>query len=237
MSNPNLWIIAGPNGAGKTTFVQQTLSDFGLPPDTYINPDAITLEYLKEKGIHRWEDAPPALLRETFIRAANDSEALLAQRMEDGGTAVIESVLSTEKYRKLVQRVRELGGTVRLIYIALNSPTLSKERVRLRVSRGGHGVPEDKLESRWQKSLELLPWFAFHASEFWLIDNSDITKTAEGMMLVTGDNHTVRLHGIPPASIRVVVSQFLSTFVSLNTDKTWNLDLDDRYILPEAWLP
>lgn len=237
MTRPQLWIIAGPNGAGKTTFVQQTLSDFGLPAEAYINPDAITLEYLKEQGIHRWQDAPALLLKETFIRAANDAEALLCQRMEEGGTALIESVLSTEKYRKLVDRVHELGGTFKLIYVALNSPALSKDRVRLRVSRGGHGVPEDKLDSRWLKSLELLPWFAYQASEFWLLDNSDLNRSIEGMMLVTGDNQTVRLHGIPPLEIRPLISEFLSQFNRLNLEGRWRLDLQDGYILPDAWLP
>ncbi len=81
MPGPNLWIIAGPNGAGKTTFVQQTLDDFGLPPDAHINPDVVTLEYLKKQGINRWEDAPAPLLRETFIQAANDVEERLSSGM------------------------------------------------------------------------------------------------------------------------------------------------------------
>ena len=232
MSRPNLWIIAGPNGAGKTTFVQQTLSTFGLPADAYINPDAITLEYLKQQGIERWEDAPADVLKSTFIRAANDSEAMLMERMEQGGTALIESVLSTEKYRKLVQRVRELGGVFRLVYVALNSPNLSKDRVRIRVSRGGHSVPEDKLDSRWQKSLELLPWFAYHSDEFWLIDNSDVHRASSGMLLVRGAGRTVRLLGIPTLEIRPVISEFLTRFIALNDEGAWKLDLDDTYQHP-----
>lgn len=234
MTGPDLWIIAGPNGAGKTTFVQQTLSDFGLSADAYINPDAVTLEYLKEQGIERWEDAPAQLLKETFIRAANDVEVLLLKRMEAGGTALIESVLSTDKYCKLVQRVRELGGTFRLVYVALSSSALSKERVRLRVFKGGHGVPEDKLDSRWQKSLELLPWFAWHASDFWLIDNSEALRFSSGMLMITGASQFVRLHGIPSVAMRPLVADFLSRFIALNGDGTWRLDLDERYVLPDS---
>ena len=42
-----------------------------------------------------------------------------------------------------------------------------------RVKRGGHGIPDDKIDQRWKRSLELLPRFVRRASAFWVVDNSD----------------------------------------------------------------
>lgn len=144
MAAPTLWIIAGPNGAGKTTLVSKSMESFGLTADAFINPDAITLAYLKEQGIENWGQAPAEILKATFIRAANDTQKMLEERIESGGTAVIESVLSTPKYCELVERVLALGGELKLIYVALRSSTLSKQRVAIRVAKGGHGVPAEK---------------------------------------------------------------------------------------------
>ncbi len=234
MARPELWIIAGPNGAGKTTLVAGTKGGFGLPADAYINPDAVTLAYLQEQGIKDWKEAPPGLLKQTFVRAANDSQRLLEERMELGKAAVIESVLSTSKYCEVVERVLELGGTFNLVYVGLNSPLLSRQRVGLRVMKGGHDVPEDKFESRWQKSLELLPWFAFRATRFWVFDNSNPERFAGGQLLVSGNDHVLHLHGIPTDDFRVLISQFLNKFEEMNTGAEWKIELEDFYRLPST---
>jgi predicted ABC-type ATPase len=63
---------------------------------------------------------------------------------------------------------------------------LSKQRVKIRVTQGGHDVPEDKLEERWRRSLEKLPTFLSIASRFWGFDDSTsddqhrLTPIAEG---------------------------------------------------------
>src|SRR6266481_4202618 len=61
---------------------------------------------------------------------------------------------------------------VRLIYVLLDSPQRNMERVRLRVKKGGHGVPEDKILERHARSLEQMPWFLEQADQAWLYDNS-----------------------------------------------------------------
>jgi predicted ABC-type ATPase len=46
------------------------------------------------------------------------------------------------------------------------------ERVRLRVTKGGHSVPVDKILERYARSLEQMPWFLEQADQAWLYDNS-----------------------------------------------------------------
>ena len=73
---------------------------------------------------------------------------------------------------KVAQEVRRLGGTVNLIFVTLSSPAIAVARVAVRVSRGGHGVPPGKVADRFYRSHFNLNWFASHADNFWVIDNS-----------------------------------------------------------------
>ena len=231
MPAPELWIIAGPNGAGKTTTVQRGGLAESLAAAEFINADAVTLEHLKTMG-YGWENAPPEVLKETFIRAAEDSAARLESIIESGGIAAVESVLSTGKYCGLVERVRALGGDFHLVYVALNSPVLSAMRVSNRTAHGGHDVPLDKLEPRWRASLNLLPWFAFHATSFYILDNSDSRPGEPGTLLISGFENEVCVHGVPSASMRHIVADFINAFSQLNIGGRWRLDIDTAYHMP-----
>jgi predicted ABC-type ATPase len=54
----------------------------------------------------------------------------------------------------------------------LDSPERNVERVRLRVLKGGHAVPENKIRERHTRSLTQMPWFLEQADQAWLFDNS-----------------------------------------------------------------
>jgi predicted ABC-type ATPase len=59
-----------------------------------------------------------------------------------------------------------------LIYVLLDSPRRNVERVRLRVEKGGHAVPENKIVERYAKSLAQMPWFLDRVDRAWIFDNS-----------------------------------------------------------------
>jgi predicted ABC-type ATPase len=82
-----------------------------------------------------------------------------------------------------VNKAKQLGFEVRLIYVLLDSPQRNIERVRLRVKKGGHSVPENKILERHARSLEQLPWFLDQADQAWLFDNSGATPR------LIGDKH------------------------------------------------
>jgi len=75
---------------------------------------------------------------------------------------------------------RGLGFQLRLIYVVLDRPERNIERVRLRVKKGGHAVPEDKILGRYTRSLEQMPWFLDQADEAGLYDNSGATPQLVG---------------------------------------------------------
>jgi predicted ABC-type ATPase len=163
LDRPKFWIVAGPNGSGKSSIYTDTdIEDFGGSV-WIINPDLLTariqaLEHLK----------PRAANIAAVTRIYSWLEASIAAHQTIG----VETVLSTEKYRTLVLAAKAHGFEVRLIYILLNSPELSVERVRLRVAKGGHHVPTTKIRQRRERSLQQLPWFLKNCDVAWIFDNS-----------------------------------------------------------------
>ncbi|MFS8116806.1 hypothetical protein QD460_34520, partial [Rhizobium jaguaris] len=79
---------------------------------------------------------------------------------------------STEKYRRLVVAAKALGFAVWFLYVVVDSPERSIERIKLRVAKGGHPVPDEKVRQRYQRSLEQFPWFLEQADKAWIWDNS-----------------------------------------------------------------
>lgn len=195
MDAPELWLIAGPNGAGKTTVTRNHPLAGLLAGVHFLNPDVRTLELLQQRGIASFAEAArqPAVLRETNIQAAEDSHAELVQRLRAGEAVAVETVLSTTKYRSVVTEVLAAGGRCFLIYVALNSPELSAQRVRRRVAEGGHDVPAEKLRERWERSLKMLPWFASQAHRFWVLDNSDSDADQRAELIATGSGDQLTL--------------------------------------------
>jgi len=178
-----LTLLAGPNGAGKTTLVK-SLDALGAYADHKIlNADDRTLEKARNAGFQSFSETPEDLLKQFFIEAANEVFEEAKKSLALGETVSLETVLSTSKYRELVGSVLENGGTFELIYVGLRSHLVSKHRVALRVQKGGHDVPADRLEERWKRSLEQLKWFAPRATRFSIYDNT----VHPGILLASGD--------------------------------------------------
>jgi len=162
-SSPKLWIVAGPNGSGKSTLYDTTLiDDFGRSV-WIINPDLLTQRIIDQEKLAR-----NYANREAVERIM----AWLEASLKTHHTVGVETVLSTGKYRALVEAARQRGFEICLIYVMLRSPEFNIERVRLRVARGGHDVPPDKVVSRFYRSLEQLPWFLDNADRAYIFDNS-----------------------------------------------------------------
>ena len=135
---PIIVAIAGPNGAGKTTFFHAHLGSSGL---RFVNADVLAAEL----AIDPYEAA----------RLANALRRALVAR---GESFVFETVFSDpvgERIMFLEEAVR-CGYVVVLCYIGLSGPDQSAERVAMRVSQGGHDVPDDKLWSRFPRTLDNL---------------------------------------------------------------------------------
>ena len=67
-----------------------------------------------------------------------------------------ETVLSTERNLRLLEREKEKGYFIRCYYILTADPAINIWRVKSRVESGGHDVPEEKIISRYDRALGLV---------------------------------------------------------------------------------
>jgi predicted ABC-type ATPase len=158
-----LWIVAGANGSGKTSVYQDT--EFEDPGGAVwiINPDILTaqIQIIERLALHA-----------ANVAAADRILCWLQASIDAYQTIGVETVLSTDKYRSLVEAAKQRNFEVRLIYVVLSSADLNVERVALRVKSGGHDVAREKIIERRTKSLAQLPWFLARADLAWIYDNS-----------------------------------------------------------------
>lgn len=48
-----------------------------------------------------------------------------------------------------INKAKKKGFFVVMNYIGLQNPEIAKARVKFRVSKGGHGIPDDVIEKRY----------------------------------------------------------------------------------------
>lgn len=130
-----IFIVAGPNGAGKTTFAAELLSHEveGLQ---FINADMIAAELNPS-------DAPAAA-----FQAGRLTLETIDRCVAQGVGFCLETTLSGRGYVRSIRRWRDQGYRVSLYFLRLSSPDMAVARVRLRVSEGGHDVPEEDVRRR-----------------------------------------------------------------------------------------
>lgn len=140
---PTCWIIAGPNGAGKTTFALEYLPKVA-GCSHFINADLIAA------GL-----SPFAPERE-LMAASRIFLQEIEERIEERNDFAFETTLSGRTYLRLIDRLRADYWRVVLIYLALPSVEMSKQRVAERVAHGGHNIPTHDIERRFPRSLRHL---------------------------------------------------------------------------------
>jgi len=92
--------------------------------------------------------------------------------LEKRESFLVETTLSGQTYLRMMRRAGGLGYTVRLIYVATESVEINIQRIRDRVLKGGHDVPEEDQRRRFPRSFANLRLALELASEVALFDNS-----------------------------------------------------------------
>ena len=87
-------------------------------------------------------------------------------------TFTFETVMSHPSKVALLEQAQGMGYRTYLYYIATEDPDINISRVRSRVQRGGHAVPEEKIASRYHRSLDLLMDAIRHTNRAYVFDNS-----------------------------------------------------------------
>ena len=142
MSAPSgsIVIIAGPNGAGKTTLAREYLPD-DVP---FVNADLIAAGLVS---------ANPGAVN-IDMRAGRLMLEELDAHARAGRSFALETTLAGRNYVQRIERWHALGYAVQLIFLELPSPEMAVRRVRLRVSQGGHDIPEAVIRRRFDAGLQ-----------------------------------------------------------------------------------
>jgi predicted ABC-type ATPase len=153
---PILVAIAGPNGAGKSTLYRSQLAPSGLP---FVNADDLSMTL----GIDPYH-------------AAEVADSIRKTLVAQGESFIFETVFSDPVGDKLdfLKDAERRGYAVVLLFVGIDSYETSEERVSLRVMKGGHDVPREKLASRYIRVLENLRRALKELSNVRVYDNSDM---------------------------------------------------------------
>jgi predicted ABC-type ATPase len=100
------------------------------------------------------------------------ADFLRQKLMERRVSFSFETVMSSPDKVQLLEKAQRLGYRTYLYYIATDDPSINVARVKARVNLGGHDVPEDKIVSRYERSLDLLMDAVKHSNRAYLFDNS-----------------------------------------------------------------
>ena len=130
--------LIGPNGAGKSTlFSTEAEDNLGIR----LNSD----EILHSLGLD-WADSNAQILAgKQLLRLQKDC-------LEKGLSFNQETTLSGITILRTISQAKELGYSIHLRYVGVESPEIAKERVRKRIELGGHGVTGETIERRFIKS-------------------------------------------------------------------------------------
>jgi predicted ABC-type ATPase len=191
--SPSAYIIAGPNGAGKTTFAREFLPNYA-DCRNFVNADLIA------QGVSPFSPESAA------IRAGRLMLEEIDHFMRRGADFAFETTLSGRGHLNLVRQLKKQAYEVHVFYQWVPSVDLALSRIKERVLRGGHDVPEAVVRRRFNRSItNFLVHYRPPADRWMLFDNSDaalsiIASKEQGRLrLIQAEvyNGLVARYGIP----------------------------------------
>lgn len=148
---PMVLVLAGPNGSGKSTITQY----FEIV-GTYTNAD----DMVASTGMSNEEAA---------VRADKMRYQSIAKK-ED---FTFETVLSSHYKLDILEKAKEEGYFIKCIFVLTVNSSVNVARVATRVASGGHGVDEEKIKSRYQKSLSNIKYLMEICDILHVYDNTE----------------------------------------------------------------
>ena len=162
-------MLAGVNGAGKSSLGGAAVRDLG---GEYYNPDEAARSLMA---------ANPRLVQ----TEANSKAWLIGKKLLEKAIAhrldfAFESTLGANTIPALLRVAAQQAYEAHVWYAGLSSPGMHIARVKSRVKKGGHDIPEADIRRRFDHSrlnlIDLLP----HLAALHVYDNSADTDPAKG---------------------------------------------------------
>lgn len=157
------FIFGGINGAGKSTlYYDELLRDksFGIR----INSDEFVSSFGSWKNPkEQFKASKIALkLRQNCIKKHYDFNQ--------------ETTLCGKSIINLFGELKDSGYAISLYYVGVNSAQIAKDRVKIRVAKGGHDIDSRLIDKRFSESTQNLLKIAKFCDKIVLFDNSGSKK-------------------------------------------------------------
>lgn len=139
MEKSILYIIAGANGSGKSTLASELLPSENLE---FLNADEVAKEICPEH------------IESVKIQAGKIVLQKLDELLNKKNSFAIETTLAGKNHIKTINKAKELGYNVVLIYSYLDNSLMCENRIKIRVLNGGHDIPKEDIIRRFYRSKE-----------------------------------------------------------------------------------
>ena len=157
---PTYTIFAGVNGAGKTSIYKSIYYNENKN-EKRINTDEMV------SRIGSWKD------NNLQIKCAREAVRLIKRYIEENISFNQETTLCGNSIIKNLKSAKEKGFYVVMNYIGVENSEIAKERVKIRVSKGDHGIADTDIERRYYESLNNLKRILDICDEINIYDNSE----------------------------------------------------------------
>lgn len=161
MQEKELLIIAGPNGSGKTTFAKSFLKDYKYE---FLNADEIAREMTKDGS------------RAGNISSGKEYFKRIEKLRSKNKSIILESTLSGLFLKKMIQEFRKKKYLITIMFVYLNEPEISIDRIKVRVSKGGHHVPDEDVRRRFERGINNFWNIYRQMSDNWILINNSETS-------------------------------------------------------------
>ncbi|MBC7617798.1 MAG: zeta toxin family protein [Candidatus Saccharibacteria bacterium] len=194
---PIFHLLAGPNGAGKSSLYRALLAENVIDEKLeFVNADIYERDHLKriKNPLNRSE------------AARNWAEDRRSALLQSNISFVSETVFSHPSKIELIERAKQAGYQIVLYIVAVDNPETLAQRVNNRVREGGHGVPTEKILSRYPRTLANLTKALPLADVAFLYDSQDVQQS--GLQHVATCRQGVLIEGMDdfPAWVKLVLA-------------------------------
>lgn len=170
---PMLVIVGGANGTGKSTF-------------SYLYRDEFQIDYLGADDIAN--ELKNNMAKNIEIQAGKLFFTRLESYLATKRPIIIESTLSGIGLLKKISDFKRKGYSVSIVYLFLDNVETCKNRIKIRVKKGGHNIPNKEVERRFIRSIRNF-WQKYrHEADTWQIFYNGLSRPFE--VAVKGKNKT-----------------------------------------------
>ena len=125
--------------------------------------------------------------------AAKIREDLISQ----GVSFCFETVFSHETKIDFLASAKANGYRIILVYIHLFDSSLNEDRVKQRVSEGGHSVPTEKIHSRIPRTMKYIKTALSIVDEARILDNSSKDNPFQQILVMKSGNFETKTDSLP----------------------------------------